>query len=189
MADKKALVAKARFVLGNIAAARRAVAAAHEIRKDIAALAVAGGISEGDFYEIASVLTPQSRGALYQNYYILKNGCRKIPASDDRGDFIDGGGKYAEYKASGQNRDGGMHVVQIRPWQEVDYYIVQKITGREVMTFRLTKKEMLKELKLCAASIAHGARRAAAGNKNLEYRFTIKPGGAHWHRWRSRYIV
>lgn len=189
MADKTTLVTKARFVLKNIAAARDAAAVAHEIRNDLAALVLDGGISEGEFYEIISVLTPQSRSSLCQNYYILKNGCRKIPATDDRGDFADGKGKYAEYKASGPNRDGVLHIVQIRPWQRVDYYIVQKITSGKVFTFRLTKKQMEKELALCGASSAHGTRAAVANNKNREWRMTIPPDGEHWRRWCERYRI
>ena len=189
MADKKFLLAKAQFILDNFSRVREVADAAYEIRSCLIDLIVAGDISETDFYKIVSVLSPQSRSAIYQNYYIARNGREKIPANSDKGDFRDGDGQYAEYKASAQNQGDVLHIVQIRPWQKIDYYIVQKITGQRVFTFRLTKREMGKELKLCKAASAHGTKSAVAGNKNREFRMTIEPDSDNWKRWCKCYLM
>ena len=147
-----------------------------------------GRLSERDFYRISSLLTSQARSPLCEKYYIKKRGFRAVGSQEDRGDFVDNAGEYVEYKMSAQNEDNALHVVQIRPWQKVRY-VVQKITAERVFTFHLTHEQMSKELKKLKASVAHGAKKAAIANQNVEYRFTIEIGGEDWKRWISKYLT
>ncbi len=75
---------------------------AYRIRGRLVELAMAGIICERDFYRIASVLTPQSRSAIWQNYFIKAHGGRRVRAAENRGDFEKNGMVY-EYKASSFN--------------------------------------------------------------------------------------
>ena len=148
-----------------------------------------GRLPERDFYRILSLLTSQARSPLCEKYYIKKRGFRPVSAREDRGDFVDSVGEYVEYKMSGQNQGNTLNVVQIRPWQKIHRYVVQKITAERVFTFHLTRKQMSEELKKLKASVAHGTKKATIANKNVEYRFTIGVGGEDWKRWISKYLT
>ena len=141
-------------------------------------------ISEQDFYKISSVLTPQSRSPLWQNYFIKKHDCERVSKDENRGDFKKNG-RYYEYKCSGYNQNNSVNMVQIRPWQDCDY-IIQSISNDEATTFVLTHADMMLEMKELKASRAHGTR-ALVNNENIEYRMTLKRDSADWNRWINNY--
>jgi len=175
----------AKHILANIHNVREAVNHAYKIRTELIQLALEGSITELEFYNITSVLTPQSRSPLWEKYYIQKRGANKLKAQENKGDFILDGKAY-EYKASGFNQTGNINIVQLRSWQQCDY-IIQYITPDKVFTFRLTHAQMEKELSLCKASSAHGTPIANLNNETIEFRFTVEVGGKNWKRWLSRY--
>jgi len=175
----------AKHILANIHNVREAVNHAYKIRTELIQLALEGSITELEFYNITSVLTPQSRSPLWEKYYIQKRGAKKLKAQDNKGDFILDGKAY-EYKASGFNQTGNINIVQLRSWQKCDY-IVQYITSGEVFTFRLTRAQMEEEANRCKKSAAHGTQAANLKNENIEFRFTVVVGGEDWNRWLSRY--
>ena len=141
-------------------------------------------ISEQDFYKISSVLTPQSRSPLWENYFIKKHDCERVNKNEDRGDFKKNG-MYYEYKSSGYNQNNSVNIVQIRPWQDCDY-IIQSISDDGATTFVLTHTEMKLEMEKLKASRAHGTQ-ALVNNENIEYRMTLKRDSAHWNRWINNY--
>ena len=104
------------YILNNIDKVKKVKEIAFFLRKDLINLVLKNKISEIDFYKITSLLSPQSRSVLWQNYYIKKNNCIKISANEDKGDFIKDK-EYYEYKASGFNADNTLNIVQIREWQ------------------------------------------------------------------------
>ena len=175
------------YVLKNLEKVQKVKTAVFALRKYLIDLTLKNKITEKDFYKITSLLSPQSRSVLWQNYYIKKNNCIKIPVDKDRGDFIKDR-EYYEYKASGFNSDDKLNIVQIREWQNCSYIIQSIQNTGTVFTFRLTADEMKKEVVLCKASVAHGTKTSNVKNKNIEKRITIKKGDKNWLRWKRKYL-
>jgi len=174
-----------RYILRHIDRAREVAAAVYGIRKSLMELAMRGDISEMEFYKISSVLTPQSRSPMWERYFREKHACAKVKKDRNRGDF-EKNGKHYEYKASGYNADGGVHIVQIRLWQNCDY-VVQSISDDGAVTFVLSHAEMREETKRLNATVAHGTKQIAGASRHVELRMTLKPGTEDWTRWMRLY--
>ena len=177
----------AKSILNDIDKVREVIDKVLSIKDYLISLTLEKEISEKEFYQITSMLTPQSRSSLWEKYYIKKHNGKKIKATENSGDFIIAGKVY-EYKASGFNVDNVLHLVQIRIWQDCNY-LIQSIQKERIYTFDLSHKQMKKELSLCHAASAHGTRKANYDNKNIELRLTIDIGGQHWKRWLKNYQV
>ena len=95
------------FILDNIDKSRRLKDSAESIKDELIDLTLRQEISEQDFYKIGSVLTPQSRSPLWQNYFIKKHDCERVSKDEDRGDFKKNG-RYYEYKCSGYNQNNSV---------------------------------------------------------------------------------
>ena len=173
------------YVLENIESVRHVVDYAYQIRNDLINLTLENEIGERDFYKISSILSPQSRSPIWQNYFIHKYDCTKIPARENKGD-LKKNDKYYEYKASGYNRDNAIHIVQIRLWQSCDY-IIQYISDKGAMTFLLTHENMQEEIGKLNASSAHGTQTVSQVNIYNELRMTIKLHSSDWDRWMQKY--
>ena len=173
------------FILKNIDNSRMVLNSVASIRDKLIDLTFDEVISEGDFYRISSILTPQSRSPMWQNYFIQKYDCEKVSKNVDRGD-LKKNGRYYEYKASGYNLGNSVNIVQIRPWQDCDY-IVQAISDDGATTFVLTHEEMMLEMKVLNASVAHGTKTVVSDNKKIEYRMTLNIGSDDWNRWINNY--
>lgn len=174
-----------RYILKHINRAREVVAAVYGVRKSLVDLAMRGDISEREFYKISSVLTPQSRSPMWERYFREKHACAPVKKDQNKGDF-EKNGKHYEYKASGYNADGAVHVVQIRLWQNCDY-VVQAISDDEIVTFVLSHAEMQKETRRLNATTAHGTKEVAGASRHVELRMTLKPGTEDWARWNKLY--
>ena len=173
------------FILDNIDNSRIVLKRVASIRDKLIGLTLSRVISEQDFYRISSVLTPQSRSPMWQNYFIEKYNCEKVSKNEDRGD-LKKNGVYYEYKASGYNLGNSVNIVQIRPWQDCDY-IVQAISDDGATTFFLTHKEMMLEMDELNASVAHGTKTVVSDNTKIEYRMTLNIGSDDWDRWVKNY--
>ena len=176
------------YVLKNLEKVQRVRKTAFALRKHLIDLTLNHKINEKDFYKITSLLSPQSRSVLWQNYYIKKHHCIKVPVASDRGDFIQDK-EYYEYKSSGFNSDDSLNIVQIREWQNCSYIIQSIQNTGAVWTFKLTADEMKKEVLLCKASVAHGTKISNIQNKNIEKRMTIQKGDKNWLRWKRKYSI
>ena len=183
--NRKELNETISFILDNIDESRRVKDSAVSIKGKLIDLTLEQVISEQDFYKISSVLTPQSRSPLWENYFIKKHDCERVPKNEDRGDFKKNG-KYYEYKCSGYNQNNSVNIVQIRPWQDCGY-IIQSISDDEALTFVLTHAEMMSEVQRLKASSAHGTQKALKENKNKEVRMSLKRDSEHWNRWINNY--
>ncbi|MCY3553262.1 MAG: hypothetical protein OXH39_22605 [Candidatus Poribacteria bacterium] len=173
-----------RAILDSIDKSRRLKDSVERVKDELIDLTFEQEISEQDFYKISSVLTPQSRSPLWQNYFIKKHGCEKVSKDENRGDFKKNS-RYYEYKCFGYNQGNAVNIVQIRPWQDCDY-IIQSISDDGATTFVLTHAEMELERKRLKASRAHGTQ-ALVNNENIEYRMTLKRDSADWDRWINNY--
>ena len=138
-------------------------------------------------------LTPQSYGARLQ-YFLIKRFGLSDKLSKDSGDFVDQFGQPHELKASIITPTNNcLNLVQIRPWQDVDYYCVAidtRVSPYQEYVFVLSKSQMLEELRLNGATSAHGTALANKNNANIELRMAIEilPGKAVFERWKKQYL-
>lgn len=132
--------------------------------------------SNADFFAFLSTFpTPQSKSTPIENFIISKIGGVKVKASEDRGDFTKDG-KFFEVKASTTNTGNNLNIRQIRPWQDVDYYVCAFIEENNLVrskVYVLTKEQMLSEIEECGG-YTHGTSVANKSNKNLEYSITVQ---------------
>ena len=177
----------ARFILDNLKKTREIPAQAYKIKTHLIPLCINGSLSEPEFYSISSLLTPQARSPMWQNYFIKKYACEKIKSDLNKGDFKKNN-TYYEYKASGYNQDNALHIVQIRLWQECDY-VIQSITDAKVVTFVIEHREMNSEKALLCIYVAHGKKAMAKVNQHNELRGTVFRDTAHWDRWDNKYFI
>ena len=91
---------KIRAILDNIDKSRRLKESVESVKDELINLTLGQEISERDFYKISSVLTPQSRSPLWENYFIKKHDCERVSKDENRGD-LKKNGRYYEYKCSG----------------------------------------------------------------------------------------
>ena len=174
-----------RVILDRIDKSRRLKETVESVKDELIDLTFEQEISEQDFYKISSVLTPQSRSPLWENYFIKKHDCERVSKNEDRGDFKKNGRHY-EYKSSGYNQNNSVNIVQIRLWQDCDY-IIQSISDDRATTFVLTRAEMELEIDKLKASSAHGTKKALEFNKTKELRMSLKRDSADWDRWIKNY--
>ena len=185
--EKENIQSKVDFILNNIDKHRKVINTAYEIKEHLINLTLKKEISENTLYKITGLLTPQARSPLWQNYFIKKHQCTKVSSEQNKGDFKKDN-KHYEYKASGFNQDGSLHIVQIRLWQKCDY-IIQSISHEHIYTFLVSHRDMQNEVDLCRASSAHGTKEANKENTNIELRVTVTRGSDNWKRWYNQYLV
>ena len=183
--NQKALNETISFILDNIDESRKVKMSVESIKDELIDLTVQKVITEQEFYKISSVLLSQSRGPLWENYFIKKHDCERVSKNEDRGDFKKNG-RYYEYKSSGYNQNNSVNMIQIRLWHDCDY-IIQWISDDGAITFVLTRAEMELEMTKLKAASAHGTKKALEFNKNKELRMSVKRDSADWDRWISNY--
>ena len=145
-------------------------------------------LSEPNFYLYVQFLSAQSAAPLCEEYFRQKNRFKKRK-NIDLGDFQDTYGNHYEYKCSLVNQKNCLNVVQIRKWQDIAGYYIQKVTEEEVYTFQLSRDHMSQECVLLKATSAHGSKKTNKDNKHIELRFTMKVGSDDWYRWCDTYLI
>ena len=185
--SRQEVLSKANYILSNINIAKDLKEAAYEIRNHLIPLALGDLITESEFFQITSLLTPQSRSPLWEKYFIAKYDCEKVDKNTQRGD-IKKDGKFYEFKASGFNLDDGLHIVQIRLWQDC-HYIIQSISIEGAITFVLSHAEMQKETEILSTQSAHGPKSVTEENRYNELRMTIRKDTNDWQRWMDEYKI
>jgi hypothetical protein len=145
-----------------------------------------------DFVTKLLFLTPQSYGARLQAYLIKRFGL-KPATSKDSGDFVDQFNQPHELKASLITpTNDNLNLVQIRPWQDVDYYCVAIDTRSapyKEYVFVLNKEQMLEETFTLRATAAHGTKTANENNNKIELRMSvpIADNDPTFERWKKLY--
>lgn len=183
--NQKELKDTIRYILDNIDENRNVRDSAFTIREELIDLTLNQVITEQEFYIISSVLSPQSRSPLWENYFIKKYDCEKVSKNENRGD-LKKNNRYYEYKSSGYSQANSIRIVQIRPWQECDY-IIQSISDDGAITFVLTREKMKIEIQKLKAASAHGTPEALVDTKNKELAMTLKKDSTDWNRWINNY--
>lgn len=124
------------------------------------------------FFLKCCLVNPQSYGALIQNRFIRLNNGLKIKSSENKGDCIIDN-HYYEIKSS-ISFNNCFNIVQIRPWQNIDYYLILANIDKNVSisVLKLNHQQMMNELENHKQT-AHGTIIANQNNQNIEYRMTI----------------
>lgn len=138
-------------------------------------------------------LNPQKYGLRVQAYFSLMMGYESIPSSHDLGDFRNKEGEEVELKCSFLTMNNEyINIKQIRTWQDLKYYYVFAIDFNDFEMlkyecFKLSKEQMLEEMKHCNAKPVHSTKEKNEGNTNIEYGFSIKVGSKNYDRWCELY--
>lgn len=113
----------------------------------------------------------------------------------EKGDFIDHLGEHYEMKVSlSMDEKPKINLVQIRPWQNTNYYFVSFVLKDDdiyAYCFKLSSEQMKEEIKISKVSFAHGTKKTLAQNEkgNHELRMTINvdPNDETFKRWFLKY--
>jgi len=145
------------------------------------------------YIKMMMYLHPQSYGSKIQKRIVHELGLNSVNSRNDKGDFIDKFGDHYELKVSlSIDDDPKINLVQIRPWQNTNYYFISFVYKNKniyAYCFKLSHKEMENEIKLTKMSPAHGTKTSLKDNKNIEYRLTfpIDPNNEIFLRWFKNY--
>lgn len=132
--------------------------------------------------------TPQSYGCRIEKRYIEKNKMTKIKKKN-HGDAMDGL-EANEIKGSISD-NGSFNIVQIRPHDIFDYYLVlffEIASNGDVFQhfFKVPKSDMMT---FRGVGRAHGTKESNVKNANVEYRLTVKKNDDNWNRLYQFYQV
>ena len=178
---------KLRFILANLDQASLFKQLVHDVKNRLVDFVLTGQIDEATFCKITAHLSSQSRSLLYEKYFIAKHHLITVSAQEGRGDFKYQD-RYFEYKVTGFNVDQGIHLVQLRLWQPVDY-VIQHVAATGFTTFLLNKADMRREVDTCGGSASHGTKTANLSNTRVEKSIHFKVNDQHWERWVKSYLV
>jgi|GEM_PF-1727314 len=141
-----------------------------------------------------SILTPQMYGSRLESYIIEKFKLDRVSSKDGLGDFQDSLCQKYELKVSLITvTNNCLNMVQIRPWQGINGYLMIAIDTRSspvnLYAFQLSKQQLLDELIQLNASSAHGTKKANASNGKIELRMSLKidNNDVDFQRWMSEY--
>lgn len=120
--------------------------------------------------------TPSSYGTRIQNRIIFENGFKKVDSKKDRGDAYDSGNDdYSEIKVAFMNVKKYYSILQVRLYQNVDYYYLFFINDKyQHSEYKIPKKEF-KEITEKYGQACHGTEDSRKNNENIEYRIDFKP--------------
>lgn len=150
-----------------------------------------------DFIKSMSIIKPQSYGKRIENKIIKDLDSIAVSSRDDKGDMLSKKGDYYEIKISLLTKtNNNLNMVQIRPWQKIDYYLciafdIRDLKNFKTFAFLLKKEDMLNEMKEVNASSAHGTKKALLENKHIELRYSLKISEKDevFKRWMKNYNV
>lgn len=129
------------------------------------------------FVKLMTYVPPQSYGIYFQKRLIRELNLKETHSNKDKGDFVDHFGDHYELKVSfSTDLIPKMNLVQIRPWQNTNYYFITFVLKDDKVyayCFKLSHKQMLEEIILCKMSSAHGTKKALVNNEKKELRKTI----------------
>lgn len=150
-------------------------------------------VEELDINEFLAVLyfsNAQFNAPCFERRMSLK-GWKKVPASDNNGDFkVKGFDRNIELKCSFPNKANTINLRQIRLWQDTDYIITfcDYCNYKHIVLF-LTHEEMKEAVKKFGTA-SHGTSKANEENKNIEYSITIKLNDMeYWKKYENKKLM
>ena len=136
--------------------------------------------------------TSQSYSGRIEARIIIEYGLTKIGADLDRGDCINKNRKYGEIKVSYKTLKNQFNFVQIRPHQDLDFYILQCINQDEdfrVYNFFLTKAQMTTFMEMFGASNCHGVVENKTDRTKEEKRMTVTFESDAWKHLMDNHLT
>ena len=127
--------------------------------------------------------TPQSYGSRIENRLLLECNLKKIPSSNDKGDFITSDKLYGEIKISFKTIKNVYNFVQIRLHQNCDTYVLYAIDTDDdfkTYSFIIPKKDIEFVLKKFKASNCHGVMKNKIDISQIELRFSVTHSDDNW---------
>ncbi len=137
-------------------------------------------------------LPTQIWGVRIQAYFCYHFNFEITPSSWDCGDFKTHLGHDIEFKCSFvDNETNTINCKQIRPWQDLDYYLILEVNFKDYTNikynlYELTKEEMIEECKLLNALPVANIKEHATEKSSLG--FSIKRDTEHYLRWQEKYL-
>lgn len=137
-------------------------------------------------------INPQSYGTRIQNRLILEYCWEKTQTKLDKGDVKLKNNKFGELKASYKSVDGKFNFVQIRPYQNCDFYLFLAINPDENYKeyyFIVLKKDIDTFLKTVKATNCHGVNENKLDKTKNELRFSVKVNSKCWEYLIDNFLV
>jgi hypothetical protein len=137
-------------------------------------------------------ITPQSYGTRVQNRFINDYELKSVPSSKDKGDVITKNNKNGELKCSFRDVSDEFHFVQIRPFQNCDFYLFTAIDTEDdykKYDFCILKKDINKALTKLKATNCHGVEENKIDISRQELRFSVKINSKNWDYLVKNFLV
>lgn len=144
-----------------------------------------------DWSNLVSLLmsvSPQKSSPFVEKKIILENELER-QGNLNKGDacLTNNQKEFYEIKHSFVKRGESLNLVQIRPWQNVNYILyIFDLDDSKLYKFHLTNKQIKDELRLLGTS-AHGTQKSNDKNKNVEKAIRIKLYSDDFSRWVNTY--
>lgn len=137
-----------------------------------------------DFLKFLFVFfNPQSYGSKIEKRIIKEFWLEKVPASEDRWDFKSQTGKYGEIKSSYLDSEWRFHFVQIRPYQNNDFYllvVVLPALNFEITYLLVSKDKLDGLLENVKANNCHWVKKNKDEEEHIELRFSVEYNSDVW---------
>jgi hypothetical protein len=128
-----------------------------------------------DFFTSIAFLNAQSKSPKIEHFIRKKLQHNAVNSNTDQGDG-EKDGVYYEYKISTTNKNEKINALQIRLWQEIDFYLLGYIDEKQFENSRLylIPHEDMKNLCNEYGTPTHGTEIANEANQNVEMSFRIE---------------
>jgi hypothetical protein len=143
----------------------------------------------------------QSYGPKIEKRIIDEYGFEKIPSKKGEGDLLSskitsfpgfnfGEGKKTELKVSYLSSNKSWNLIQIRPYENFDFYVFLLINPYDGCKFEwfILKKEDVNHNNFKMNSI-HGTKKSNLENKNIEYKITATIGSDNYNKLKELNLI
>jgi hypothetical protein len=133
-------------------------------------------------------VSPQKSSPFIEKKIIIENELER-QGNLNKGDaiLVNNKNEFFEIKHSLVKKGDALNLVQIRPWQKVNYiFYIFDLDSSKLYKFNLTNKQIKDELRLLGTS-AHGTQKSNEKNKNVEKAIRIKLYSEDFLRWVNSY--
>ena len=129
-------------------------------------------LSTFDYIKRIAVATDTSKGNFVEKILVSVMDWISVSSKENRGDAKDEN-YYYEIKTSYTNKTRTLNFLQIRPYQDVDYYIGIYVDLEDYKGSRVYKIPSKDIYELSKNNVMHGTKTTVDKNKHVEYRFSL----------------
>lgn len=123
----------------------------------------------------SGIFSPQKRISFLEDKLKQMFSWTPISPAEERGDYIDNSGHNFELKCSATNDSNTINILQVRIWQDVDYYRIIYFDLDEPLkskSYIVPKEDMINEIEKYGHA-THGTKNANKDNHKIEYGFHL----------------